>query len=779
MPGISHQGLCGCAACDDAGAQEYRYVTDSVGDPQSLVVDDYRALLTSSESAWNWLAAGERAIGVTFVTFSFREVGDLPGPENVSRPIDSSFSFSELQREQTRDFLQQFADESGIVFVEVEEGGMLDFIGVTGSGLGGFAFYPGSTRNSSSNIYIEGDVNTTTWGGNHILLHEIGHAMGLKHPFEGDVTLDSEVDTIQNTVMSYTWNGGGVTTLGPIDRDALDYLYGDHVDLAAAGITYSWDEATDTLTIDGSSGADTFSGTRDKDFISGLDGNDFIVAGGSDDTVNGGNGNDELRGEDGNDTLIGGAGHDILSGSWGDDIINGGGGGDTISAGGGNDTVDGGGGNDIIAASFGDDMIDGGAGDDDIEATSGNNIVYGGDGNDVIRSVGYSNYSMELYGEEGDDTFYFSYTHYGTIDGGDGFDTVSFEEAIQTTGAFVNTASNNYLSIEEYRGSSGDDRFYGGDQADRFTGLVGNDQLYGGSGDDVLLGGDGDDTLRGDAGADTLSGGAGIDFVDYANGGSEGVTIDLRAGTGAGGYAEGDIISGIENIRGSWYNDTLLGTDGDNVFSYSGGSDVIDGRDGNDTFSFETYSGNILNLSLRTSTFQWYYEPYDSFYSLGTYTITSVENLTGNNVENTIEGNNVDNILDGGEGDDVLHGFAGSDTLIGGAGIDTADYSLDHEDGAVAGIAVDMRTATVTDSFGDIDQLTSIEVVRGSIHDDTFYANATVSATFFGGSGADSLVGGATSDTLYGEVGNDFLAGRDGDDVLDGGDGDDRMFGEA
>src|SRR3546814_8834206 len=66
--------------------------------------------------------------------------------------------------------------------------------------------------------------------------------------------------------------------------------------------------------------------------------------------------------------------------------------------------------------------------------------------------------------------------------------------------------------------------------------------------------GDGNDTLIGGSGADTLIGGAGSDTASYA-GSSGGVTVDLAAGTGSGGDAQGDTLSGIENLTGSSQGD--------------------------------------------------------------------------------------------------------------------------------------------------------------------------------------------------------------------------------
>src|SRR3546814_5612601 len=78
----------------------------------------------------------------------------------------------------------------------------------------------------------------------------------------------------------------------------------------------------------------------------------------------------------------------------------------------------------------------------------------------------------------------------------------------------------------------------------------------GGAGDDTLDGGNGNDTLTGGAGADALIGGSGTDTASYA-GSANGVTVDLTTGTGLGGDAQGDTLSGIENLTGSNYDDTL------------------------------------------------------------------------------------------------------------------------------------------------------------------------------------------------------------------------------
>ncbi|MCA1973739.1 MAG: cellulose binding domain-containing protein [Caenispirillum sp.] len=66
------------------------------------------------------------------------------------------------------------------------------------------------------------------------LLHEIGHAIGLKHPFDGSPTLPAALDTMDNTVMSYTMGSEGIQTrFQDYDLQAIDHLF-DRADAVAA-----------------------------------------------------------------------------------------------------------------------------------------------------------------------------------------------------------------------------------------------------------------------------------------------------------------------------------------------------------------------------------------------------------------------------------------------------------------------------------------------------------------------------------------------------------------
>ncbi|MHA1529909.1 MAG: calcium-binding protein, partial [Alphaproteobacteria bacterium] len=116
---------------------------------------------------------------------------------------------------------------------------------------------------------------------------------------------------------------------------------------------------------------------------------------------------------------------------------------------------------------------------------------------------------------------------------------------------------------------------------DIVDGGAGPDVLHGEGGNDTIFGGVEGDELWGGAGADVLNGGDGMDWARYDDS-SAGVTVDLGAGTGFGGDAAGDTLSGIEFLWGSAFADTLTGDAGVNMIRGGGGNDVIRGLGGND-----------------------------------------------------------------------------------------------------------------------------------------------------------------------------------------------------
>lgn len=128
-------------------------------------------------------------------------------------------------------------------------------------------------------------------------------------------------------------------------------------------------------------------------------------------------------------------------------------------------------------------------------------------------------------------------------------------------------------------GGNGDDELIGGNEEDSLYGNSGWDRLYGGNGNDSLFGGQEDDFLIGGAGADVLDGGEGYDIASYDT--SEGVSLNLATGEGTG-HATGDVFESIEQIDGSFYDDTLTGGAENDKLGGNDGNDIINGGSGDD-----------------------------------------------------------------------------------------------------------------------------------------------------------------------------------------------------
>ena len=92
--------------------------------------------------------------------------------------------------------------------------------------------------------------------------------------------------------------------------------------------------------------------------------------------------------------------------------------------------------------------------------------------------------------------------------------------------------------------------------------------------DNVLIGNSGNNVLIGGAGADTLDGRGGTDTASYIASAS-GVDVSLATGLGAGGDAQGDTLSNIENLTGSNFDDTLEGNSLNNVLVGGLGTDTV------------------------------------------------------------------------------------------------------------------------------------------------------------------------------------------------------------
>ncbi|MTH76469.1 beta strand repeat-containing protein [Paracoccus aestuariivivens] len=435
-------------------------------------------------------------------------------------------------------------------------------------------------------------------------------------------------------------------------------------------------EGADNFNISGitsTSSYDTIQLNAGNDRFTGYVGSDYVDGGSGNDTLNGGGGNDTLTGGSGNDSLIGGSGDDsfyIRGNDYGNDIYDGGDGADRIVLQSdivtsrflftaanvrstemlyfGVNDVSGTEGNDVfnisgIVSTNSYDTIQLGGGNDSFIGYRGSDYVNAGGGNDT------------LLGGAGDDR----------LDGGAGVDLVGYGAA--TSRVSVNLG---LTSAQALGGGQGTDTLL---NIENVNGSQYGDILIGNAAANVLNGGAGNDLLNGGAGNDALIGGAGVDTAAFG-GASSGVTVNLSvaARQTIGGGMGADILTQIENVNGSNFNDRLTGNAVANVLNGGAGNDLLNGGAGNDALNggagIDTAifggatSGVTVNLSVAARQ--------TIGGGMGADILTQIENVNGSNFNDRLIGSAANNVLNGGAGADVLNGVAGNDQLFGGAGND-------------------------------------------------------------------------------------------------------------
>lgn len=427
-----------------------------------------------------------------------------------------------------------------------------------------YAYYPWPTA-EGGDIWIgrSWDYTDPVFGDYNYLtmLHEFGHALGLKNAHEligvSDVAVPIEHDALEYTVESYRSYLGGPTTGGYTnewfgfptsfmmnDILALQTLYGANYATESGDTVYSWDPATGQQFVNGVGQLVPGNGLANRVLTT-------IWDGGGTDTYDLSNyattANIDLN--PGTYSITSdvqraylGDGHYAQGTVYNAYLFNG----DARSL---IENAIGGSGSDIIAGNAVDNMLEGRGGDDLIRGQSGNDTILGGAGAD------------RLYG-------------------GGGIDTLSY---LGATEAVVVNLSTLIVSGGD---ASGDvianfENVIGGNGSDRLTGDSGGNELIGRSGNDKLEGGEG---------SDRLLGGGGIDAVLYVSA-TSGVTVSLSDPLSNTGEAYGDAFWSIENVFGSAFSDLITGDDlnnrldggrGDDTLSGGGGNDVLRGASGRD-----------------------------------------------------------------------------------------------------------------------------------------------------------------------------------------------------
>lgn len=392
------------------------------------------------------------------------------------------------------------------------------FTAMNGTGYDGYAVVPANGPNSqrAGDVWLKTSSHANAVEGNkawYNVLHETGHALGLKHPSDanyGKPVMNPATDAMEYTIMSYkaypgspvnfgneTW--GYAQTFMRADIAALQRMYGADFTANAGNTTYKWSPGSGNTLIDGVA---AITPGANKIFLT-------IWDGGGVDTY-------DLSAYATNLTI------DLRPGEWSNFGTN-----QNANLGGGHkaagmiynsylynndarsliENVMGGSGSDEIIGNAARNELRGGAGNDTLFGEGGIDTLIGGNGNDV------------LLGGPGADV----------LQGGAGVDTASYAFAAAGVIASLHAgqgtqgeaAGDTYAGIENLQGSS---------HNDTLVGNAGNNSIWGRAGADRINGAAGNDTMTGGAGNDTFVFGAGVTgrdvITDFDQAGND--VVDLR-----------------------------------------------------------------------------------------------------------------------------------------------------------------------------------------------------------------------------------------------------------
>lgn len=249
----------------------------------------------------------------------------------------------------------------------------------------------------------------------------------------------------------------------------------------------------------------------------------------------------------------------------------------------------------------------------------------------------------------------------------------------------------------------------------------------------------GNDFFFSDGSRNSFDGGPGNDTYS-AEDATSAVGMDLGQGVVVVGSATPDFLSGIENLRGSNFDDEILGDPNANRIDGLGGNDLIDGDAGNDTIAGGPGGNGLFgNAGI------------DTLVISGT--ITSKTRLSPTAIRVT----------------GLLNGIPFDD--------EASDFEQVLDNNVLKSVAFFMGESTTNVVSQTVIPETSVlTLITGLVAGRTLNGNGAANV-LNGGPGHDDISGFGGSDTLNGNGGDDTILGGAGDDTLNGGPGLDRLTG--